>query len=62
MANAKHEATLTPLGGKTPNATNSINNPENIVPVSPRIELNGPKFEREFDPDSINVIDIERLE
>jgi alpha-L-arabinofuranosidase len=53
-----YEATLTTLSGKTPDATNSIANPEAIVPVEHRIRIAGPKFEQSFAPYSINVLEL----
>jgi alpha-N-arabinofuranosidase len=58
LASVKHEATMTTLSGKSPEATNSITHPDNIVPVKHQIELRGPKFEHEFEPYSINVLDL----
>jgi alpha-L-arabinofuranosidase len=52
------EAKLVTLSGKTPNATNTIANPEAIVPVEYGITVNGPKFEQSFAPYSINVLEI----
>jgi alpha-N-arabinofuranosidase len=53
-----HEATLTTLSGKSPNATNTIVNPDAVVPVEHRIRIAGPKFEHSFAPYSINVLDL----
>lgn len=53
-----HEDTLTTLSGKTPDATNSISNPEAIVPVEHMIQVAGPKFEHSFAPYSINVLEL----
>jgi alpha-N-arabinofuranosidase len=50
------EALLITLSGKSPNATNSITNPEAIAPVEHRIPIAGPKFEHSFAPYSINVL------
>jgi alpha-N-arabinofuranosidase len=58
LASVKHEATMTTLSGKSPEATNSIAHPDNIVPVKHQIELRGSKFEHEFEPYSINVLDL----
>jgi alpha-N-arabinofuranosidase len=58
LASVKHEAALTTLSGNSPDATNSITHPENIVPVKRQIELRGPKFEHQFDPYSITVLDL----
>jgi alpha-N-arabinofuranosidase len=56
--NVEKQATLITLSGKTPNATNSISNPEAIVPVEHKIEVAGPKFEQSFAPYSINVLEL----
>ena len=53
-----HEATLTTLSGKTPDATNSITHPNAVEPVSRKIAIAGPKFERTFAPYSINVLEM----
>ncbi len=58
VASVKHEATMTTLSGKSPEATNSITHPDNLVPVKHQIELRGPKFEHEFEPYSITVLDL----
>ena len=52
------EAKLVTLSGKTPNATNTIANPEAIVPVEQKIEVGGPNFKQSFAPYSINVLEI----
>jgi alpha-N-arabinofuranosidase len=52
------EAKLVTLSGKTPNATNTIANPEAIIPVERKIEVNGPKFEQSFAPYSISVLEV----
>jgi alpha-N-arabinofuranosidase len=54
----KHDATLTTLSGKSPDATNSITHPEDIVPVKQQIQVTGPEFERRFEPYSISVLDL----
>ncbi|MGA2219380.1 MAG: alpha-L-arabinofuranosidase C-terminal domain-containing protein, partial [Terracidiphilus sp.] len=51
-------AKLITLSGKSPNATNSIGDPEAIVPVEQRITVDGPRFERSFAAYSINVVEI----
>jgi alpha-L-arabinofuranosidase len=53
-----HEAILTTLSGKTPNATNSITNPDEVVPVEHRFQIAGPKFEHSFTPYSVNVLEL----
>jgi alpha-N-arabinofuranosidase len=55
-AKVDREAKLVTLSGKSPNATNTIANPEAIVPVEQRITVDGPNFERAFAPYSINVL------
>ncbi|MGD0858581.1 MAG: alpha-L-arabinofuranosidase C-terminal domain-containing protein [Terracidiphilus sp.] len=52
------DAKLVTLSGKTPNATNTIANPEAIVPVEQKIEVGGPNFKQSFAPYSINVLEI----
>ena len=52
------EATLIVLSGKSPNATNSIANPEAVIPVERGIQIAGPKFEHSFAPYSINVLEL----
>jgi len=56
--NLTRQATLLTLSGKTPNATNSIAHPDTIVPVAHKIEVPGPKFEQNFEPYSINVLEL----
>ena len=51
----KHQATLVSMSGKTPNATNTIERPENIKPAERMIKVAGPKFEYSFVPYSVNV-------
>jgi alpha-N-arabinofuranosidase len=53
------EAKLITLSGKTPNATNSINDPDAVVPVTSKVTLAGTKFEQRFAPYSINVLVVE---
>jgi alpha-N-arabinofuranosidase len=58
VANVDRQAKLVTLSGKSPNATNTIENPEAIVPVERSIEVDGPKFQQSFAPYSINVLEI----
>jgi alpha-L-arabinofuranosidase len=58
LSSIKREALLTTMSGKSPNATNSISHPNNIVPVEHRIQISGPKFEESVVPYSVNVLDI----
>jgi alpha-N-arabinofuranosidase len=53
-----HDAILTTLSGETPNATNSITNPREVVPVEHHISVAGPKFEHSFAPYSVNVLEL----
>jgi len=53
-----HAAKLITLSGKSPNATNSLRDPEAVVPVEQGITVDGPKFERSFAAFSINVLEI----
>ena len=58
LISVKHDAVLTTLSGKSPNATNSILHPDNIVPVERKIQIAGPRFEQSFQPYSVNVLDL----
>ncbi|MGA3070553.1 MAG: alpha-L-arabinofuranosidase C-terminal domain-containing protein [Terracidiphilus sp.] len=58
VAKVERQVKLVTLSGKSPNATNTIANPEAIVPAEHRIEVDGPKFEQSFAPYSINVLEI----
>ncbi len=51
-------ASLTTMSGKSPNATNSISNPDNIIPVERRISIDGPRFDEKFAPYSINALEL----
>jgi alpha-N-arabinofuranosidase len=57
-ASVSKQATLIVLSGKSPNATNSIANPEAVVPVKRTIAIAGPKFEQTFAPYSVNVLEL----
>ncbi len=52
------QAKMTTLSGKSPNATNTITQPNAIVPVERSISVSGPKFEQSFAPNSINVLEL----
>jgi alpha-N-arabinofuranosidase len=54
----KRQATLVTMGGKTPNATNTISRPENIKPAERTITVAGPKFDYSFVPYSVNVMEL----
>ena len=57
-AKVKRAAMLYTLSGKSPNATNTITNPEALVPVEHKIDTAGAKFEQRFEPYSINVLEL----
>ncbi len=54
----KRQATLVTMSGKSPNATNTITNPDNIKPVERTIQVAGAKFEYSFVPYSVNVVEL----
>ncbi len=54
----KRQATLVTMSGKSPNATNTLADPDHIKPVEKTIEIAGPKFEYSFVPYSVNVIEM----
>jgi alpha-N-arabinofuranosidase len=56
--NVKRSATLVTMSGKSPNATNTITNPDNIMPAERTIQIAGPKFEYSFVPYSVNVMEL----
>jgi alpha-N-arabinofuranosidase len=49
---------LITLSGKTPNDTNSITNPNSVVPVESALQVAGPKFDLTLAPYSINVFEL----
>jgi alpha-L-arabinofuranosidase len=55
---AAQDAKLTTLSGKTPNATNSIANPNVVVPVEGTVKIGGPNFDLTLAPYSINVLEV----
>jgi alpha-N-arabinofuranosidase len=57
-ASVKQEAKLVTLSGKTPDATNSIDHPDMIVPIESMLSNAGAKFEHNFPPYSINVVEL----
>ena len=58
-SDGKHEATLSTLSGKTPNATNTIDHPNEVVPVEHlKIEGMGTNSKLFFAPYSINVLEV----
>jgi alpha-N-arabinofuranosidase len=52
------ETILVSMSGESPNATNSITTPEAVVPIADRIRIAGYKFEHNFAPFSVNVIEV----
>ncbi len=55
---AKGEAKLVTLSGKSPDATNSIDQPEALVPVTTRMPAGGASLQHTFAPWSINVVEL----
>lgn len=53
--------TLIVIKGDTPDDTNTIDNPEKIVPVTSAIKGIGKKFTKTFDPYSVSVIQINTI-
>jgi alpha-N-arabinofuranosidase len=53
-----HSATLTTMSGKTPNATNTIADPDAVKPSSRTVSVVGPKFTQTFAPYSVNVLEL----
>jgi alpha-N-arabinofuranosidase len=51
-------AILTVMGGKTPNATNTIDAPNAVVPHKQTVPVAGPKFSQRFAPYSVNVLEL----
>jgi alpha-N-arabinofuranosidase len=54
----KHEGTLSTLSGKTPNATNTIDHPDAVVPVEGQKIVMGSTSKLFFSPYSINVLEL----
>jgi alpha-N-arabinofuranosidase len=52
------EAKLVTMTGKSPNATNTITHPEEIVPVEKTIKVAGARFEHTLAPYSVNVLEL----
>ena len=53
------EATLVVVKGDKPESTNTINDPEKIIPVSSKIKGIGPVFKRSLDPYSVSILQIQ---
>ncbi len=58
VVNVKRDATIISLSGKSPNATNTLTNPDAIVPVKHGVQVAGPKFDQGLEPYSINVLEL----
>ena len=52
------QAKLISLSGKTPNATNSVTHPDELIPVEHNIAVAGPKFRQSFAPYSVSVLEL----
>jgi alpha-N-arabinofuranosidase len=52
------EAKLIQLSGKSPNATNTIDNPTALVPVESTVKIAGPKFDQALPAYSVSVLEI----
>ena len=52
------QAKLITLTGKSPNATNSIDHPDALVPVESTVTIAGPNFKQSFAPYSVNVLEL----
>jgi alpha-N-arabinofuranosidase len=57
-AHASPNAKLITLSGKSPNATNTIDHPDALIPVEHQIHVAGAKFDEKFEPYSINVLEL----
>jgi len=57
-AKVGRSGTLTTMSGKTPNATNSITQPNAVAPISQTISIASPKFTHSFAPYSVNVLEL----
>jgi alpha-N-arabinofuranosidase len=51
-------AVLTTMDGKTPNATNTIDAPNVVVPHKQTVSVAGSKFPQRFAPYSVNVLEL----
>lgn len=51
-------AKLVTLSGKSPNATNTIDDPTAVAPVEKDVRLTGAKFNQAFVPYSVNVLEL----
>ena len=58
VAKVGSEAHLITLSGKSPNATNTIDQPDAIVPVESTVPIAGPKFEQTLAPYSVSILEL----
>jgi len=58
VAKVAPQAKLITLSGKSPNATNSIDNPSALVPVVSTLQIPGPKFDQTLAPYSVNILEL----
>jgi len=58
VAKVGAEAKLITLSGKTPNATNTLTDPDAVVPVEQKIKVAGPKFDQTLAPWSVSVLEL----
>jgi alpha-N-arabinofuranosidase len=58
VTSVKPDALLITMSGKSPSATNTILHPDAIKPIERHIRIEGLKFERSFEPYSINVLEM----
>lgn len=57
-AKVKPQGRLITLSGKTPNAMNSITQPNAVIPVEHAVTVAGSKFQQTFAPYSFNVLEL----
>jgi len=53
-----HQGILVTLSGKTPNATNSITHPDDVIPVKHVVPVAGHDFKQTIAPYSVNVLEL----
>lgn len=58
IAKVNATARLITLSAKTPNATNSLEHPTNVVPVESTVKIAGTSFEQTLVPFSVNVLEL----
>jgi alpha-N-arabinofuranosidase len=58
VTSVKPDALLITMSGKAPSATNTILHPDAIKPIEHRVNIEGLKFVRSFEPYSINVLEM----